>query len=372
MALCLNRDGLEYSTLKERSGISGFKLDVMVSHYLEKFGRFPRLDELPGSDSSESLLKSLGNPKDEQEDDFQTVTIETSKLKEYVVNNKDSEVDIHECCRIINSMHSDLQIELTSIGQKDDKVKMQFRKLPTKYDQMDEPKLFSITQEKASEYNSIQLLNNIIERVFIISGRNIIKITDAELASPKWSRIVHGKSTAKAFIYQGDVYINVDHASIDDTLHELLHIVLGGVNHLDHNLYMSILDSLDTEETKKLQDDPNYRNKSYIDILEEVLVREVSKHITGQKSMIQGLDTAVQEQLFENIAKAFDRTTVCKSSATTINKYDLLNGSLYQISKYLGERSIDDKVLEFSQLHRQVANTKEKLIKSNRLEEVCE
>lgn len=371
MALCLNRDGLEYSTLKERSGISGFKLDVMVSHYLEKFGRFPRLDELPGSDSSISLLRSLGDLKAKEEGDFQTVTIkDISKLKEYVVNNKDSEVDIHECCRIINSMHSDLQIELTSIGQK--KVKMQFRKLPTKYDQMDEPKLFSITQEKASEYNSIQLLNNIIERVFIISGRNIIKITDAELASPKWSRIVHGKSTAKAFIYQGDVYINVDHASIDDTLHELLHIVLGGVNHLDHNLYMSILDSLDTEETKKLQDDPNYRNKSYIDILEEVLVREVSKHVTGQKSMIQGLDTTVQEQLFENIAKAFDRATVCKSSATTINKYDLLNGSLYQISKYLGERSIDDTVLEFSQLHRQVANTKEKLIKSNRLEEVCE
>jgi hypothetical protein len=51
MALCVNRTGLGYSTLKEMSGISGFMMDVMTSHYLEKYGRFPRLNELPNADS---------------------------------------------------------------------------------------------------------------------------------------------------------------------------------------------------------------------------------------------------------------------------------------------------------------------------------
>lgn len=365
MALCLNREGTEYSTLLNRSGIPGFKLDVIVSHYLEKFGRFPKLHEIPGSDSSKQLISALDIKKQniETSEGLQTVNVSKQAIHEYT-----GKADLQESRDALNFLHSDLQIDLVSVSSKSYKIK--FRKVPTKYDQMIDPA--TLTSSKSDEYTSVKVLNNMIDNLFRFSGSRVHKITDADLAQPQWSKIVHGKTTAKAFVYNGEIYINVDHATIDDRFHELLHIVLGGVSRLDPDLYMSIIQAVDSDETKRLKEhDPNYKNKSYIDVLEEVLVQQVSKHITGQHSIIQQLDANIKEKLFENIAKALDRALTARNSATTLNPYELMDGSLYNICRYLGERTLDKEVVDNSQLHRQLANTREQLIKSKKLEEEC-
>ena len=40
----------------------------------------------------------------------------------------------------------------------------------------------------------------------------------------------NGISQAKAFIYNGNIYINTDNATIDSPIHEMLHIVIGGLS----------------------------------------------------------------------------------------------------------------------------------------------
>ena len=48
---CINKNSVEYQALKNKSGIPEFILEAISAEYLEKYGRFPELDELPKSNS---------------------------------------------------------------------------------------------------------------------------------------------------------------------------------------------------------------------------------------------------------------------------------------------------------------------------------
>lgn len=56
---CINKNLLEYQTLKHRSGLSENDLDIYCRGYLNRFDRFPYLDELPDSNSREFLNSQL-------------------------------------------------------------------------------------------------------------------------------------------------------------------------------------------------------------------------------------------------------------------------------------------------------------------------
>jgi hypothetical protein len=58
MAYCINKNSVEYQNLAQRSGISTTILDAVCRNHLDKYGRFPYLDELPGSDST-SYIKDV-------------------------------------------------------------------------------------------------------------------------------------------------------------------------------------------------------------------------------------------------------------------------------------------------------------------------
>ena len=45
--------------MKERSGLPEFILDATCRGFLDRYGRWPNLDELPNVDSSEALSKAL-------------------------------------------------------------------------------------------------------------------------------------------------------------------------------------------------------------------------------------------------------------------------------------------------------------------------
>jgi hypothetical protein len=59
MAICVNVDSVEYQTLKNKSGVPEWILKATCSKFLTEHGRLPRLDEVPGSNSSEYISKSL-------------------------------------------------------------------------------------------------------------------------------------------------------------------------------------------------------------------------------------------------------------------------------------------------------------------------
>ena len=61
MLSCINKNSVEFQTLKNKSGLTDFELEAYCRASIDKLGRFPYLDELPYSDSSEYLKKSIKN-----------------------------------------------------------------------------------------------------------------------------------------------------------------------------------------------------------------------------------------------------------------------------------------------------------------------
>lgn len=55
MPVCINKNSVQYQSLKDRAGISELILESVCREYLEKYDRLPHLDEIPRSNSEPYL-----------------------------------------------------------------------------------------------------------------------------------------------------------------------------------------------------------------------------------------------------------------------------------------------------------------------------
>ena len=96
MSICLDHESFEYQSLKNRTDIPGFHFDAICSYYLENYGRFPKLDEIPNTNSINILSKKYGDPEinsDESTDiEYFTFIINKSKLESNL--NKNNKEDL--------------------------------------------------------------------------------------------------------------------------------------------------------------------------------------------------------------------------------------------------------------------------------------
>lgn len=51
---------------------------------------------------------------------------------------------------------------------------------------------------------------------------------------------IPGVATAKAFVYNSEIYVNTDLSDKDAPIHEMMHIMMGGLRREDPELYFSI------------------------------------------------------------------------------------------------------------------------------------
>jgi len=96
-------------------------------------------------------------------------------------------------------------------------------------------------------------------------------------------------NSAKAFIKNGTIYVNVDNATIDSPIHEMLHLFIGSISFSNPQLFqqlMSIVSNIpNIEERITLFGE----SRTMDDILEEIFVEELSKFVTGQNSLFDNL-----------------------------------------------------------------------------------
>ena len=78
MLTCINKKAPEYQNLKDKSGIQDFILNAVCRDYLDKYGRFPYLDELPKANSEPHLRKRL-HIKDNNSAKIEDILSETGK-----------------------------------------------------------------------------------------------------------------------------------------------------------------------------------------------------------------------------------------------------------------------------------------------------
>lgn len=360
MAVCLNKNSVEYQTLLKMSGLSEFKFNAFTSTFVDKFGRYPELDEIPGADSRPYLNNSLS---------VKTID-DTSFVKNDKIFSQTGTTDVKEANIRINNTYRDLEVKLTPSSEVST---IQVRKRPNKWDNVYEGGI--IIDDSTSSSRNVGVFNSILEKLANLYGINFVSITNGELSSEQWKGVVDDAKTTNAFVYNGNIYINIDNSSIDAPLHEMLHLFLGSVRYSDPQLYFSMVEAMNELPNKALLA-RNYKDRTDSDINEELLVSEFSKYITGQDSIISKLPVNVLHKTFYNMGRVLDSILFGEQSIATMDTKSLFNSSLVKLSEYLGSALTNNQYsgtfnVKSAEVHRVLANVKSDLIKNKDLKEFC-
>ena len=347
---CINTNSVEYQALKNKSGIPEFILEAISAKYLEKYGRFPELDELPKSNSQPHLEKKLKlNHKIGKIDTILEATGQST---------------IEDATITINNEYRDLETSILPINE------------TAIVDIKHRPSIYNLEEyENQVEFNNVNdqtFINQMLEKLAKLYGIKIIPITNAELQSDKWKGIVTEALVTNAFIYNGDIYINTSNASLDAPLHEMMHLLIGSIRFSNPTLYNELL-SIVPQFTGYEQLIKTFKNRTRSDINEELLVTEFSKYLIGGQSILNKLDERVVYELKYNINRLLNSVLMGTDS---VEQYEdtIYNMSLKELAKKVNSSSMNNTFkgsLEDAKIHRTLQNYKSELLESGKLKEYC-
>lgn len=349
MADCLIKNS-EYRTKLAQSGISEFVFYTFANQFVNKHGRFPNLDEIPGSNSSQYL-----------ED---TIHMNNGSAKVDDILGSTGATTVEEANIILNDQYSDLEIDIMPLNTE---AIVDVQQRPSEY----EPRDF-FDYEIDESPNSGVLFNQIFDKLHRLYGIDIIPITNKELASSKWKGIPDVKNVS-AFIYQGNTYINTDLADLDAPIHEMTHMLLGSVRFKNPQLYEELISIAD-----QFQNFDNiasmYPNKTQQDIYEEVFVQETAKYLAGLSSELDTLEDNIKYELHYNMKRLLDSALMGQYSVKSIDESKLYNMSLKQLARIMQSMLLNPVqmgTMDDATMHRILANKKSDLMKKGDLREEC-
>ena len=188
---------------------------------------------------------------------------------------------------------------------------------------------------------------NYFNRKLGISIKTITQSQLNELAEQK----KFNPNGVRAFILDGQIYINSSNADISDLFHELSHIFLGVLKINDFNAYQRIIDKY--SKTKHFSRTRQYIEKAYQNFAEQDKVEEcVADLIAEELTKNQGLaDTFKGEefsQLFSNIFTEFkDILTEKSENGLAFNTmFDAFNRNA-RLSTFIKDNIKNGKIIEF-------------------------
>lgn len=226
------------------------------------------------------------------------------------------------------------------------------------------------------EPNGYLVLNNALQKLASLHGITFNETSDAELNSEKWQGIIPDASLVNAFIYNGQIYINLDRANLDAPIHEMFHMFVGSLRFTNPSLYQELVEST--------QSFPNYEQlvqeypgRTRNDVNEEILVTEVSRYLTGQPSSLAKMDSKTRYEISYNIKRMLDTILMGQDSVKTISEDRLFNLSLKEIAQEVNSAVMVNNFtgtmnVEGSELHRRLNNVKSDLYREGTLEEYCD
>lgn len=358
MAVCVNRNLREYQTLKEMSGIPEIILDFYCSKYLEKFDRLPELDELPNVNSEEYLKDSI-----------KIQSIGDIDFADNDAIRKNIGVSPEEASVKINSIHKDLEVKV--IPTSDKKSMIEIRHRPSEF--VDGTEEVDGNFEPNLE-NQRVILRQSLGRMKDLYGINIVEASTAELKESGIFEQVPEAEIARAFVFNGQIYINSDLASLDAPVHELLHIFLGAMRYTNPIAYQNILQSISSfSSVKKIA--KLYPNRTTSDILEETLVTEMADMLTGKPSELNYLPVKQLNQMMYEMQRNLDTLLMGNISVKSLNPETLFSSTILELAAKTQSPEFNEttiSVMDLSDMHRRTSNFKQKLMEAGELEEICE
>ena len=105
-------------------------------------------------------------------------------------------------------------------------------------------------------------------------------VTTSDIKS-KFGDIIPNAYKVNAFVYEGQVYINVDNATTADALHEFAHLIMGTIKQRNPDMYYALVNSIENAANYALHLG-RYRNdkRSRIDLNEEIFVEKFSEYLS--------------------------------------------------------------------------------------------
>lgn len=357
MNACINKKSYEYRSLSERTGLSDLFLEAEIIDYADKHnGRWPTPTEIDGSDTTEHAREFLELRENN--------TTETSKLTDkFQVDTVDEAVVLLNTQDTYNDLEFDiLPLNKTSI------VNISHR--PSKYNNN-----FEIRYKPDEEVNSKIVLDTAFGKLATLYGIHFKQVYLHDLHNdPMFKDVIAVDPNPKAFILNGQIYINMNNYSVDSPIHELSHILIGQLRFAKPDLYMQLI-SLSEQLPNYEKMARTYPNRSRNDINEEIFVTEYSKFITGQKSVFDSIDPDITYQVQFQVNRMIDTMLEGSFGIRDLKLQDIGKYSLKQIADLVNSSkmtSVNSFPLEDSSIHRKLNNMKSVMLKSGQLKEVCD
>lgn len=350
MISCVNTNSVQFQTLLQRSGLSEFDLKSECRYFLDTYDRWPNLDELPNSDSSKYLKEALKV----NEKGF-------TKIKDIL--DFTGKLSIGDAVIELNTQFSDLEIDIIPLVN--DAV-VRINKRPNVYN------LEETEKEKLSNnINMIIVLNTALEKLSKLYGINIIPVNSSDLSSSEFSGLQ--ADLAKGFIYNGNIYLNVDNVTSETLLHEIMHLLFGSIKFTNSELYNSVVKQ--AEQFKGYYElIEKFPNRTRQDINEELFIQEFAKYLTNQGSLINNLDEKTLYEINYSIRRLLDSILMGKDSVSIEDQSIYMNMTIKDIVDMVNSSIMSDSSdinLDDATLHRTLANMKSELMEQGKLKEYC-
>lgn len=355
MASCINRNSAEYQSLKEKAGIPESLFDIECEEYLDRFGRFPRLDEFSSADSSQYLKNILKLSKNN--------STKINHILEITQSN-----NIEEAIVKLNNEYLDKEISILPIIE--DAI-VDIKKRPT-----DGLPNFEEIYVPDNNPNGTIIIEQALYKLANLYGIKINTVTDAELSMDRWNQLIPQDRNVNAFIHNGEIYINTDKASPDSFIHEMLHLLVGSMRFTNPQLYIELIQQAESfpSYNQLLQD---YNGKSRNDANEEIFIQEISKYLAGMTSDLSELPLNVLHEINYNVRRTLDSILMGALSTKVLTDNQLYNSTFKNITQAVNSPIMTNQFngtmnIEGSALHRKLNNIKSDLIKQGILEEICD
>lgn len=237
-----------------------------------------------------------------------------------------------------------------------------------KYSNYDIKNLNDSVDIPADPRDSIEHLLDRLEEVY---GITFNRVTSEDLKNMELESIIPGITTARAFIYNGEIYINTDNANLASPIHELGHLILGTLRQTNPEVYFKLVETV--EQLPNYQElVSHYINRTREDINEEIFVDQFAHNFLKELNIDDKLRKKAEYEIKRNIDSAIFPNT----STTTVSLQDLTNKSFNEIMQIFGTIVNKDTLADVFNGEegfktRFTANLKQQLLENGSLTEYC-
>lgn len=341
---CINMNLPEIRLLKQQSGLEAETFDYLVRGYMSLHdGNLPTLSELAGVDSSKFIRDDLQLDSNDG--------INTEDLLE-----KTNASNVTEAQQSLNRSYPDKTIEVLELNQAS---LVNIKNRPSQDGELRED------FEHIDKVNSDHYLNQAVYKLSNLYGININSIDSRNSIFTSIPQAI----TAKAFVYNGEIYINTDVATVEDPIHELMHILLGSLKSNNPTMYYNAIQSIQTVPEYKAMTE-QFVDRTDSDIAEEIFVQEVAKALSGRPSQIEHLTHEQKYQIERNVYYVLD--SILDGDISTTQIPDVFQYPLKTIANIVQSKSMESTYhrninLQASINHRKIQNYKSDLLKQGKL-----